>query len=78
MIWKWILYISANLDNGDQSLVGDGVSGDGEAASGISACDLIHCIPCWCVGLVFICHRQIGHNHIHTVFWHLTVKLWKA
>lgn len=67
--------ISPNPDDSDQSLVGDGVSRDREAASGISACDLIHCIPCWHVGQVFICHRQIGHNHVHTIFWHLTIEL---
>lgn len=72
---NWILDRFANLDYGDQSLIGGGVCGDREASGWIPGCNLIHRIPRRTVGLIFICHRQIGHNHIHTIFRHLSVEL---
>lgn len=63
------------LDHSDQSLIGGGVSGDGEASSGVSSCDPVHSAPLRTVGLVLICYCQISYDHIHTVLLHLSIEL---
>ena len=63
------------LDHSDQSLVGGGVSGDGEASSGVSSGDPVHSPPGCSMGLVLVCHCQVSYDHIHTVLMHISIKL---
>lgn len=63
------------LDDSHQAFVSGWISGHREPAGGIASSDFVDSIPGWCVGLVLVSHRQVGHNDIHPVFRYLTEKL---
>lgn len=64
-----------HLDHSEQALVGGGVSGDGEAPSGVSSDDAVHSAPGLSVRLVFIRHSQVSNNHVHPVLMNLPEEL---
>lgn len=63
------------LDDGYQALISGGISWHGEPASGVAPGDFVHGGPGRCIGLVFVCHREVGHDDIHHVLLHLAVEL---
>ena len=63
------------LDHGYQALVRGRISGHGEPAGGVASGDLVDGVPGLRVGLVFVSNRQVGHDDIHPVLWHLAVEL---
>lgn len=65
------------LDDSDQPIVAAGVGEDGEAARGVSPGHAEHGAPRRRVRLVLVCHRQVRHDHVHPVLWHLPVELQK-
>lgn len=65
----------SHLDHSEQALVGGGVSGDGEASSGVSSDDAVHSAPGWSVRLVFIRHSQVSNDHVHPVLINLPEEL---
>lgn len=70
-----VVETKAHLDHSEQALIGGGVSGDGEASSGVSSDDAVHSAPGWSVRLVFIRHSQVSNNHIHPVLMNLPEEL---
>lgn len=66
-----------HLHDSDQPVVAVGVGEDGEAAGWVSPRHAVHGVPGRRVRLVLICHRQIGHDHIHPVLRDFPVELQK-
>lgn len=69
------VWTKAYLDNSEPALVGCRVSGNGEASGGVSRNDAVDCAPGLSVGLVFVRHRQVGDNHIHSVLVYFSKEL---
>lgn len=70
-----VVETKSHLDNSEQALIGGGVSRDGETSGGVSSDDAVHSAPGWSVRLVFICHGQVSHDHIHPVLVNLSIEL---
>lgn len=64
-----------HLDHREEALVGGGVSGDGEASRGVPGDDAVHGAPGRRVRLVFVCHGQVSHDHVHPVLVNLSEEL---
>lgn len=64
-----------HLDHSEEALVGGGVGGDGEASRGVPGDDAVHGAPGRSVRLVFVCHGQVGDDHVHPVLVNLPEEL---
>lgn len=60
-------FFQSHLDHCEQTLVGGGVSRNGETPIGVPGDDAVHGAPGRSVRLVFVRHGQVGNDDVHTV-----------